>query len=110
DSYGKCGKAKDPAGLPRRLRFRPMESEHPVVEMNIAQLPLRNSSNYLTRLFFNSVNEPSILIDGSFLMFSHTKLSHYSICISFFNFESFDKLQNENNPPFQGKSKRLLLV
>ncbi|PGM55082.1 hypothetical protein CN946_15995 [Bacillus sp. AFS053548] len=38
DSYGICGKAETPQAKPRRLRSRPMESEHPEVEINITQL------------------------------------------------------------------------
>jgi hypothetical protein len=44
DSYGICGKAKDPAGWPRRLRSRPMESEHPVMEINNST-PLQKFDN-----------------------------------------------------------------
>jgi hypothetical protein len=38
DSYGICGKAETPQAAPRRLRSRPMESEQPVVEINMTQL------------------------------------------------------------------------
>jgi len=40
DSYGKCGKAKDPTGaLKEAKESRPMESEHSVVEINTVHLP-----------------------------------------------------------------------
>jgi len=38
DSYKISGKAETPQAKPRRLRSRPMESEHHVVEINITTL------------------------------------------------------------------------
>lgn len=36
DSYGSCGKADTPQALPWRLRSRPMESEHTVMEISLS--------------------------------------------------------------------------
>ncbi|MEE6451817.1 hypothetical protein RAH41_14675 [Gottfriedia acidiceleris] len=60
DSYGISGKAKDPAGFAEEAKdpagfaeeakeSRPMESEHPVMEINITLILLRNFDNELTR-------------------------------------------------------------
>jgi len=51
DSYGICGKPETPQATPRRLRSRPMESEHPVMEINITLLLLRKFDNYLKSCF-----------------------------------------------------------
>jgi len=61
DSYGISGKAKDPAGLPRRLRSRPMESEHPVVEINITLLLLRKFGNLIDKVVFQQ-HENSLVV------------------------------------------------
>jgi len=38
--------------LPRRLRSRPMESEHPVMEINITLLLLRKFGNLIDKVVF----------------------------------------------------------
>ncbi|PFH86325.1 hypothetical protein COI44_13050 [Bacillus sp. AFS088145] len=48
DSYGISGKAKDPAGSPRRLKnLAPWKAEHPVVDIN--HTLLRKFGNTLFR-------------------------------------------------------------
>ncbi|ODG89975.1 MULTISPECIES: hypothetical protein [Bacillaceae] len=52
---------------PRRLaeeakESRPMESEHPVVEINITLLLLRKFGNLIDKVVFNSMKKTLILI------------------------------------------------
>ncbi len=89
DSYGRCGKAATPQAMPRRLRFRPMESEHTVVEMNIIQLPFFVLDSYgrcgkaatpqamPRRLRFRPMESEHTVVEMNIIQLPLRKFGHY---------------------------------